>query len=154
FCVDREATLLRVEARWGQYLREFKEEQNDARTGRPLRVWKRHPRGGFIGINLRGGALKPLAAAPECPDVLVRGYVRTRGHGWTVTLSRVTAQEMPLTKRDEAHLFHPVLSVTAPDGSPVFGKRTPEGRKARDREEALMSMLYRRHVGFAAGHGV
>lgn len=154
FCVDREATALRVEARWGQYVREKKEEQNDARTGRPLRVWKRKPRGGSIDIKLRGGAVGPLAVDPECPDVLVRGQVRKRDHGWVITLFLVNGQAMPVTKKDEAHLFQPVLSVSAPDGAAVFCKRTPKGRKAQDREDARMAMLYRRHVEFAVGHGV
>src|SRR4051794_23960698 len=39
FCVDDTEPSIRVSAAWGQYKREKREEQDDARTGKALRVW-------------------------------------------------------------------------------------------------------------------
>src|SRR5437763_6949883 len=52
FCVDKSATALRVEARWGQYKRETREDQIDQRSGRPRRVWRRYQRGGQVTVRL------------------------------------------------------------------------------------------------------
>src|SRR5712692_2958426 len=58
FCVDGEAKVIEVTARWGQYLKEVKENQIDQRTGRPKRVWKRYQRGGTKKVTLKEGAVR------------------------------------------------------------------------------------------------
>src|SRR6266699_5998133 len=103
---------------------------------------------------LRAGPLPPWSPEPEeQPDVVVRGVIRRSENFWTVTLFLVNEQREPEKRRDEAWVFQPELIVEAPDGAPIFQQRpTVKGKRQSD-EERMMAMLYRRHVGFAIGHG-
>jgi len=76
FCVDASAKAIVVHAQWGQYKREVKEEQVDPHTGRPIRVWKRYPRGGKCQLRLRPGRIKPLSLDAQSPDVFIQGEIR------------------------------------------------------------------------------
>lgn len=152
FCVDADATSLKVSASWGQYKREVREEQIDERTGKPIRVWQRYPRGGVREIQLAPGSIKPLAPDSEFGDIYLKGQIRKRDHHWIVTLFLINAQEEGRPK-DEFHVFQPVLTVEAADGSAIFRKRMTISTKD-DIEEYLMAMLYRHQVEFAVGHGV
>ena len=159
FCVDEAAKEILATASWGQYLRPQKEERIDPATGRVLRLWKRHPRGGQPHrIPLRLGTLRPIVADPECPDVTIQGIVRRCDPCWIVTLFLVNGQEESKPK-DQSWLFQPRLVVEGADGSPAFIKKT--SRRLSDKldgvyraEEEAMAMLYRRQVEFAVGHGV
>ena len=125
FCVDKSAKALKVEARWGQYKRETKEDQIDERTGRPKRVWKRYQRGGRITLRLeQGEPSRPQPVDDDFPNVYVKGQVRKRDHGIVVTLFLVNGQEeLPGTKdKDSAFLFQPELIVSDPDGAAIFCK--------------------------------
>ncbi len=158
FCVDKSAKTLTVEARWGQYKREKKEDQTDDRTGRPKRVWKRYQRSGSVTLRLDRTAVPPTPLSDEFPGIYVKGQVRKRDHGIIVTLFLVNGQEEGRPK-DEYHLFQPELLVTGPDGAAVFCKRLTRKTSAKADpgvrlEEDTMAMLYRRHVEFAVGHGV
>ncbi len=158
FCVCGEAHQLRVETRWGQYRRETKPAQEDQKTGKPKRVWKRTPRGNSINMPLKNGAIKRMSFDSECPDVYVQGQARLRGEHWIVTLFLVNGQ-LEGRPKDESYLFQPELLVTAPDGSAIFEKRSSRIRHSKlDFKEQLecdtMEMLYRRQVEFAVGHGV
>jgi hypothetical protein len=163
FCVDKSATALKVEVRWGQYKREKKEDQIDARTGRPKRVWKRHPKGGQITVKLSKEVIAPQTVDPAFPNVYVRGKVRKKDFGIIVTLFLVNGQEeLPKGSKegkDSVYLFQPELIVTDPDGGPIFCKRIGRRRSQNlDAGEKLeldtFDMLYRRHVEFAVGHGI
>lgn len=127
FCVDESATVLLVEARWGQYRREKKPDQIDQRTGRPKRVGKRHQRGGQIKVRLNKEVVPPQAVDANFPNVYVKGQVRKRDHGTIVTLFLVNGQEeLPRGTRegkDSAFLFQPEMIVTDPDGAAIFCKR-------------------------------
>jgi hypothetical protein len=151
FCVDGEAKAIKVDATWGQYKREKREDKTDFR-GDTLRVWKRYVRGGSITVPLKNGPMKPKAPDPAFPDIYVRGQIRKRKDHYVVTLFLVNAQE-ELRPKDEYHIFQPKLVVTGVDGAAVFCKRTTIGKKD-DLEERLMGMLYRHHNEFAVGHGI
>ena len=157
-CVEAAATALRVEATWGQYKREKKDDQVNERTGRPKRFWKRYPRHGGATVGLRPGPISPIALNPANPGVVVTGQVRERSSHFIVTLFLVNGQE-PSRPKDEAFVFQPELAVQAPDGAAVFVKkaepRAPANADPATRlEEQRLAMLYRRHVEFAVGHGV
>jgi hypothetical protein len=158
FAVDAGIEALRVEARWGQYLRETKEEQLDFR-GKPKRVWRRFPRGEAVELPLKIGPIKARPIDPEAPEVVVQGRVRKRENGLVVvTLFLVNGQEMGRPKAS-SYLFQPVLRASGPKGEALFVRKSP-GRPgggvdpAVRLEEERLELLYRRHVEFAVGHGV
>ena len=62
--------------------------------------------------------------AEEQPDVVVRGLIRRLDGSWTVTLFLVNEQHEPEKHRDEAWVFQPELLVAAPDGAPIFQRRS------------------------------
>ncbi|TMC86814.1 MAG: helicase, partial [Chloroflexi bacterium] len=104
---------------------------------------------------LKEGPVPPWSPeAEEQPDVVVRGLIRRSEDSWTVTLFLVNEQREPEKRRDEAWVFQPELSVSAPDGAPIFQHRSAISRRWRSDEELAMTMLYRRHVSFAIGHGI
>ena len=158
FSIAEGVNAIEVEARWGQYLREVNDEQLDERTGKPVRVWRRFPRGGTVTIALKAGAVESQTVDSECPDVVVQGRVRQRDHSWVVTLFLVNGQELG-RPRDSSFVFQPQLRVTAPGGAAVFVRKAPlRSADAIDPairlEEDRLELLYRRHVEFAVGHGV
>jgi hypothetical protein len=150
FCVDLSAKAIKVEGKWGQYLRVLKEE------GSKERVWKRKPRGGSVDIQLKHGPVRAAEFDPEVDGVYVKGVIRKRDHHYVVTLFFVNDQ--PLGKpKDSFYVFQPELRVTATDGSAIFCKRLerrPSSDPATKLDEERMAMLYRHHVEFAVGHGV
>ncbi len=155
FCVDGAATSLFVTAAWGFYRREYSETIKTPK-GSPKMVWKRLQMGGETKLfSLKQGLLSPWSPEPEeQPNVVVRGLVRWTDDFWTVTLFLVNEQREPERRRDEAWIFQPELIVEAPDGAPIFQQRPSIQRKRPTDEEQMMAMLYRRHVGFAIGHGI
>jgi hypothetical protein len=153
FCLDTDAKAIKVSAFWGQYKREVREERIDERTGRPIRVWQRYNRGGMVEIPLTDGPIKATAADAEFPDIYLQGQIRKRDSHWVVTLFLINAQEAVSKNKDEVHVFQPVVTVEAVDGTAIFRKRMTVG-STDDIEECLMAMLYRHHVEFAVGHGV
>jgi hypothetical protein len=158
FSVREDTSVIDVEARWGQYLRAVKEEQINERTGKPIRVWRRFPRGGTLTILLKVGDITPQSVDPECPGVVVKGRVRKREHGTVVTLFLLNGQELA-SPRDTSFVFQPFVRVTAPEGAAAFERKAPlRSTHAIDQairlEEDRLELLYRRHIEFAVGHGV
>lgn len=155
FCVDGDAASLLVKASWGYYRRDHSETLKTAK-GSPKTIWKRQHMGGEPHIfPLKAGPLPAWSPEPEeQPDVVVRGLARRTGDFWTVTLFLVNGQREPEKRRDEAWIFQPELIVEAPDGAPIFQQRPTIKEKRQSDEERMMAMLYRRHVGFAIGHGI
>jgi len=152
FSVEGDATAIKVSAVWGQYKREVREEQIDDRTGKPIRVWQRYARGGVQEIPLKDGPIKAVAPDTLFEDIYLQGQIRRRDSHWVITLFLINAQQEGKPK-DEFHVFQPVITVEAADGSPIFRKRMTVGSND-DLEEHLMAMLYRHQVEFAVGHGV
>src|SRR6266702_3927739 len=152
FCVDNAATSLSVTASWGCYRREHSATIKTPK-GAPKMVWKRQQMGEETKLfPLKEGPIPPWSPEPlEQPDVVVRGLMRRLDGSWTVTLFLVNEQHEPEKNRDQAWIFQPELVVEAPDGAPIFQRRAALKRNSQTGEELTMSMLYRRHVGFAIG---
>lgn len=151
FCVDGEAKSIQVNATWGQYKREKREDKSD-HQGKTLLVWKRYARGGSLSITLKDGPISATPPDEEFPDIYIRGQIRKRNTHYVITLFLVNAQE-ELRPKDEYHIFQPKLKVSDIHGKAVFCKRATVGTN-NDLEDRLMAMLYRHHVEFAVGHGV
>ena len=158
FCVGCDTKELVVDVSWGQYLKVKKENQVNERTGAPLWVWKRHPRGGTKTIQIKGGAIQPITFDAESPDVVVQGRIRSRGTHCVITLFLVNGQIEERPNKDRWYLFQPTLTVRAADASAIFEKKFDRPLSSSDPatklEEQRMGMLYRRQVEFAVGHGV
>ncbi|MGZ3628510.1 MAG: DISARM system helicase DrmA, partial [Ktedonobacteraceae bacterium] len=155
FCVDDAATSLSVTAAWGCYRREHSATLKTPK-GTPRMVWKRRQMGEETRLfPLKAGPIPSWSPEPfEQPDVVVRGLMRWLDGSWTVTLFLVNEQHEPEKNRDQAWIFQPELIVEAPDGAPIFQRRDALKRNNHTDEEVAMAMLYRRHVGFAIGHGI
>ena len=160
FSVDLEAKELQVTASWGRYERQPSEYLINEKSGSPKLVWKREPCGGSpLHIPLAQSHVGPLDADPSWPGVVIKGVIRKRKHHWSVTLFLVNEQEEPDQLKDTAWVFQPELAVEAPEGTAIFDKRTTVVDLSNTdptikAENEMLSMLYRRHVEFAVGHGV
>ncbi|MEI7644066.1 MAG: DISARM system helicase DrmA [Chloroflexales bacterium] len=153
FTVAPEATTIRVRVRWGRYTREtIREPRFQRKDGGYRRVWKRQQ---FE----RTSRSLPLDGSEitwyPVPDqrVHVQGTVRTFGDTRVVSLFLVNEEQEEKGSKDAASIFQPELIVDSPDGAAIFQRRQA-APLARDPEDRLMAMLYRRRVEFAAGHGV
>jgi hypothetical protein len=154
FNVEGTSEKLLVRAGWGYYQR-VKSETVKTAKGNAKTVWKRQQMGGETVIPLREGPIEAWSPeADEQPDVVVRGLVRRLDGFWGVTLFLVNEQHEPEHNRDQAWVFQPELLVEAPDQAPIFRHRDAHRHSWQTREELAMSMLYRRHVSFAIGHGI
>jgi hypothetical protein len=155
FTVDGTATSLSVKASWGYYRREHSETLKTPK-GAPKMVWKRqHIAERSKSFPLKEGPVPSWSPeAEEQPDVVVRGLIRRTDDSWTVTLFLVNEQREPEKRRDEAWVFQPELSVEAPDGASIFQHRSTMSRRWQSDEELAMTMLYRRQMSFAIGHGL
>ncbi|HHK41489.1 MAG TPA: helicase, partial [Planctomycetaceae bacterium] len=156
FAVDGEASEIRVGARWGRYERTESDGLHLTESGQNRRVWKRHPAGGTVTIDLTSPGF-PYTPDSENPDVVITGVVRQTDSDWLVTLFLVNQQVEPDENKDAAWLFQPELEVSAPDGTAVFRRRPTfeaEGGIFGGPEQRAMAMLHRNRVEFAVGHGV
>ncbi len=159
FSVDGDTKALKLTVRWGQYERTQSEKLKD-KEEKPIRVWKRKQIEGVTDkLMMQEGQISPWNPHEEFTDVVVKGRIR-KSHGeWIITLFLVNGQQEPKTRQDEAWLFQPELIVESTDGQAVFRKRL-RNSSATDKLDPLvvmeteaMSMLYRRQLEFAVGHG-
>jgi|FLYL01.1.fsa_nt_gi hypothetical protein len=156
FAVDSETSDIQVEARWGRYDKTESDGLHLTESGQNRMVWKRHPAGGTVTIDLSSPEF-PYIPDPENPDVVITGMVRQTASEWLVTLFLVNQQVEPDENKDAAWIFQPELDITAPDGTAVFRRRPSfeaEGGIFGGPEQRAMAMLYRNRVEFAVGHGV
>ena len=162
FCVELDTKSLEVTPKFGWYQR-VGSEYLTTKTGKPKRIWKRVPGGGVPHtIELKAGKIESFSVDPEFPSAQVRGLIRKRSNHWSVTLFLINngTDPPPRTPNREQHwMFQCEMSVEASDGSSIFHKRQsrielPGTNEAYKRENDMLSMLYRRHVEFAVGHGV
>ncbi len=168
FCVGPEVDTLDVTARWGSYARVAKDDHGFTRprknreTGEveevKVKVWRRFPRGGTVALTLKDGPITSKAPDTEHEEVRIQGTVRTNANGERlVTLFLVNGQLEPDTNRDSAWLFQPELRVTGAGPharGPVFRRRPGNDIVVDDAERDHLSLIYRRRVEFAVGHGV
>lgn len=158
FAVAPGVERLRVHASWGRYERiEGSPIEDD--DNRPNRVWKRRPCAGAVEIQLTSTiSCDPPCPVSDHPEVLVEGFVRTRGTDRLVSLFLVNKQPEPPQLKDSAWLFQAELSVEGSDGSTPFMRRVADAASLADadlqREAAELRMMYRRRAEFAVGHGV
>ncbi|MBA3635002.1 MAG: helicase [Rubrobacteraceae bacterium] len=157
FSVAGDAESIQITARWGRY-RRAPSASLKSKDDNLLLVWKREPvEAASAPVTLSEGELPEWTVTEEQPEVVVRGTVRQHDEHWIVSLFLINGQREPKIRRDEAWIFQPELIVASPDGAPIFRQR-PRLRDpaSTDRvayeEERAMAMVYRRHVGFAAGH--
>ncbi|MCD0459558.1 DISARM system helicase DrmA [Roseiconus lacunae] len=162
FCVELDAKSFQVFPKFGWYDR-APSEHLTTKTGKPKRIWKRVPGGGEPHeIELKEGSFGPISVDNAFQDAVVRGLVRRRSDHWSVTVFFVNDGTDPAPKtpsRERFWMFQCEMEVAAPDGSAIFHKRQsridlPGTDEAFKRENDMLSMLYRRHVEFAVGHGV
>jgi hypothetical protein len=163
FVVAGEASVIVVEAEWGQY-RRIKSATQQNRDGNPANAWKRNrvlapP----LTLPLKDGNISPQALHPDHPLVLLQGRMRLTQDGWVVTLFMLNQQEERKRRgepKDEVWVFQPKLRVHGSAQEPIFVQR--KGGKAdlslmdplsRDETETL-EMLYRHQREFAVGHGI
>ena len=159
FTVDGNTRSLHLTAQWGWYQRQHSDTATD-KGNKPKPVWKRTPISGEIDLPLHAGDITPWMVSETHPEVHVTGTVRAKDGDFIVTLFLCNEQEEPGTRKDEAWLFQPTLSVEAPDQAPIFCRRMAHTMNT-DKLDALtrsereaMGMLYRRQLEFAVGHGV
>lgn len=153
FTVAPEATAIRVRARWGRYTREIiREPRFQTKSGAYRRVWRRHQ---------TDRTSEPLPLDREEIDweptpeqkVRIQGTIRTFDGMRVISLFLVNEEPEAKGSKDAAWVFQPELIVDSPDGAAIFQRRVA-APLARDPEDQLMAMLYRRRVEFAVGHGV
>lgn len=176
FCVDGDAESLEVVVSWGRYEKFEPADSShitiNAKTGkeRKAKVWKRIPSGGSFGLHLNDGAISPFRPDASCPDVFIKGVVRSRNNKGErlVSLFLVNNQTeydehgKPKENRDTYWVFQPVILVRANGESSVkdIFRRRPAleaDASAADedlRERLALEMIYRDRVEFAVGHGV
>lgn len=162
FCVDLDATRIKVTPKWGFYDR-VPSEFLETKAGRPKKVWKRVPCGGDPhDIKLVAGSFGPIMADATFPNAQIKGLIRKRDDHWSVTVFLVNGGIDPPPKtpsRDSLWMFQCEMEVEASDGASIFQKRMnrielPGTDESFKRENEMLAMLYRRHVEFAVGHGV
>jgi hypothetical protein len=160
FVVDESLTALAVTATWGRYSRCERESDPDEETLKSKLVWKRtHYRESIPAIEIGTGRIGPFQLADDTPGVFLQGISRVRHGQRIVTLFLVNGQPALEKNRDEAWIFQCRFFVEAASGDAVFRPRPT--RRIREKldvdqfhEDEEMSMLYRREVEFAVGHGV
>lgn len=166
FCVDPEASHLKVTASWGKYQRVPNEDHDvtktrfNAKIGQDeqikVKLWQRLPKGGPVTIEMKDGQIAPKVPDASEPDVRLQGVVRTNDTGdRIVTLFLVNAQFELAENRDEAWVFQPEIRVqNSKEGEGVFLRRPHIDTAIDDEELARLAVSYRNRVEFAVGHGV
>ncbi|MCY4457155.1 MAG: DISARM system helicase DrmA [Acidimicrobiaceae bacterium] len=153
--VDDSVDRLIARCRWGQYLREFHDQDDGSRAS----VWVRHPQDFSVVVPLAAGDFGPLPVNAE--GVVLRGRVARSDAGpWLVTVFLSNEQEQVDNNKDSRWLFQTRLDLAAPDDAAVFLGRgeviaeSPVGSDSERAEVAQLDMQYREVVEFAVGHGV
>jgi hypothetical protein len=164
FVVESEVRAILIQTEWGRYQKIKSATQVNKKTGAEARAWKRTP---FIGdplaVPLKNGMFGPLQPRPDTDSsVIVQGKMRRTPRGWVVTVFFVNTEPEVKTRKDEAWVFQPKVSVldAAEPPQAVFVQRrdwqhdlTKMDPITREETETL-EMLYRHRLEFAVGHGV
>jgi hypothetical protein len=158
FVVDESATALVIKVSYGRY--EPKESAiQTTKAGNPARTWHRVPvEATSSPIPLKAGNLPKWRPEPD-RAIEVAGRVRERNGQRIVTVFLANRQQEQ-RPRDLWWVFQPRLVVASEDGSPIFTKRYKPNHDASKldplhaKEQKTLSMLYRRRLEFAVGHGV
>lgn len=174
FCVDGDVKRIDVEARWGQYVRDYDHEHTktinkkvrDAegnilsteRADVKVKVWQRVPCGGVLTIDIADGVITHRAPDDKHPDVRIQGAVRAKNANGDrlITLFLVNAQPELDDNKDAAWVFQPELIVRShgEKSEAIFRRRAALNTKDDDAERKALEMIYRQQVEFAVGHGI
>jgi hypothetical protein len=172
FAVKPEVAELSVEVTWGEYARADNPvpfgdrpewQQRPGSSDKFNRCWERTPRRETRSVTLQQGPVSGTPLHGPHGTVAVEGTAsRSKAGFWLVTLFVHNRQSTPQSNEDEAWLFQPVLTVSAPDGAAVFagraeaiGVQKPDPTIDGDADErARLDMQFRRRVEFARGHAV
>ena len=162
FSVDLSASSILATPTWGYYERTASETLTNEKSGTPKKIWKRIPCGGEpIEITLADDERIDIRIGDHSfPDAAFKGRVRRRSTHWSVTLFLVNeAIEPDGPNRERAWMFQCGVEVAGSEHAPIFQKRLHQvnlsgTEQGLHEENEMLSMLYRRHVEFAVGHGV
>jgi hypothetical protein len=153
--VDESVDRLVARCRWGQYLREFEEQDDGSRAS----VWVRHPQDISVELPLVEGELGPVPVNAE--GVVLRGRMTRSEKGpWLVTVFLSNEQEQVDRNKDSRWLYQAELTLLAHSTVPVFLGRSEvidggvAGPASERAEVAQLDLQYRDVVEFAVGHGV
>jgi hypothetical protein len=142
---------LGVAAEWARYDRVHSADEH---ADGP--VWRRVPVTGTARLQLVEGTLDPQQLNADHPQVVVQGRARRHEGNWLVSVFVVNGQQRPARLADSTWLFQAKLTVSGPDGAPVFLQRPGlvGGGDAADRaEQRRLAMAHRFCPEFAIGHG-
>jgi hypothetical protein len=96
-----------------------------------------------------GGRSRPIEGGLE-----LYYRIRPANEGATpITLALVNRNKAKYGERDAASFFQPEISVTAPDGAPVFLEREAADAWSGDSDVQSNRLIYRHAKSFAVGHG-
>lgn len=153
--VDATAHRLIAQCKWGQYLREFHEQDDGSRAA----VWVRKPQHVEVALPLEDGEFGPLTVNGE--GIVLRGrFTRSSEGPWLVTVFLSNEQEQVRRNKDSRWMFQSSLELVAPDRADVFLGRNEAMTDAtaasttEQSEVAQLDLQYRDIVEFSVGHGV
>ena len=156
FVVDGSVNRLIVRCSWGQYDREFEDQDDGSRAS----VWVRTPREVDVDLALENDEFGPLPVNGE--GIMLRGR-STRspdGDSWVVTVFLSNEQEQVDRNKDSRWMFQAGVELVAPDSGGVFLGRDAAlagaagASESEQVELAQLDLQYRDIVEFAVGHGV
>jgi hypothetical protein len=163
--IDASASAIKMRARYGKYTRGKSENFLSPKTQQPKTVWQREQIDKkFDNIRLTENREEKFTVyTGDYGEVQLRLRIRRYNPDgdWYVSAFLVNAQEEPKQgNRDQAWVFQPEISIESAGGKKdIFRKKMrhhqyDEIDPARQAEMREMSMLYRKQVEFAAGHGI
>ena len=153
--VDGAVDRLVARCGWGQYLREFENQDDGSRAP----VWVRRPQEIDVVVPLADGEFGPLPV--NGAGIVLRGRVsRSEVGPWLVTVFLSNEQEQVELNKDRCWLFQARLDLATADEAAVFLGRGEVlagpaiGSVSEQAEVAQLDLQYRDVVEFAVGHGV
>ena len=153
--VDGAVDRLVARCRWGQYLREFEDQDDGSRAP----VWVRIAQEVGLIVPLADGEFRPLPVNGE--GIVLRGRATRSDKGpWLVTVFLSNEQDQVKINKDSRWLFQARLDMVAADKGAVFLGRgevlddSSIGTASEQAEVAQLDLQYRDVVEFAVGHGV
>lgn len=145
FCVDASVEEIELEASWGRYERESREDEK--------RVWRRVPCGGTVSLKLDNQ--NNIIVDENNSKVVIKCLARHKETGTIVTLFLINEQEKARQNIDAQWVFQPQMRVCAKDGKSIFISRAeifdPENP---DNEVQQLNLNYQKRMEFAVGHGI
>jgi len=161
FCVEQQVKAIQITARWGQYQREDSQIYQKE-NGEPKKIWQRYPMEGIKRLELNKEKEEDWVIKPEeTPEIYARIKVRkSPQQDWIITIFLINGQNEAREHRASSWMFQPEIIVNSADlNFPYPFIRKPLAQVSEldpeiQQDLEQMSMLYRKEVEFAIGHGV